>query len=159
MRSAMVTLYLLQATIATGLNCMQRKRTNEAPAHNRCNNNRIVCNALCNGGKMNTEQRQTETKNLAIANARLSANEVLLSQAKEDIEKADTKIELLEQDITDYNKDIVGDRAYYDPKNETYDSMSLTDVADAMRYLSDKGLFVVEKEYGRRIIGKRKEAK
>ncbi len=62
------------------------------------------------------------------------------------------RIAELEVDIVELNQEIVSQNCTC--QDGTLDSMAISTNAQAMRFLAEKGLLVIEKEFGRRVIGK-----
>ena len=64
-----------------------------------------------------------------------------------------------EKELEDALMDVIQQACWRDDVTPpSLDSMALSANADAMRLLARRGRLVIEKEYGRRVIGKWKEA-
>jgi len=60
--------------------------------------------------------------------------------------------ERLKEEIIELNKEIVSQNCAM--QDGSLDSMAITTNALAMRFLAEKGIIIIEKEYGRRVIGR-----
>ncbi len=74
-----------------------------------------------------------------------------VQQLESEVAKLKEENKLLEQDIIELNREIVSQNCTC---SDGLDGMAISTNAEAMRFLADKGIITIEKEYGRRVIGK-----
>ena len=79
-----------------------------------------------------------------------------LKAAEGEIEALATLNKLLEGDLVIMQSEFVADACTCTEKDggKILDSCAISSRADAMRFLAERGKIIIEKEYGRRVIGK-----
>jgi len=112
--------------------------------------------ALFEMGKSPTVWFQSIVTGFLKALSLLTTLRTQLASAQGEVERLRKMNELLEGDLVIMQSEFVADTCTCTEKDgsKILDSCAVSSRADAMRFLAERGKIVIEKEYGRRVIGK-----